>query len=273
MMLESDVILQNGMAKSGNYWLYSCLQVLLAEAGAPMRSYIQNHAIQEEAESWVLSFPEQATIDVIDITPGGYYTRISSKFSEEIGDLESYLSRVRHLWSHSPYRQRLSDDVYGRCRAVFYIVRDPRDALLSQADHMFSEYGRTYLKPAAPDRESFIDERSKAYPGHWANHVSGHLNLPSSLPVTIIQYEDMKADLPGELKRMASAMGLEGISRARMESLASGLGFNAMKERSGTAHVNKGRTGRWRSELTGEQNDRFISAAGDLMAQLGYAAG
>lgn len=272
-MNDRDVILQNGMAKSGNYWLYTCLQALLAEAGVPMRSYIQSHAIFEEAKTWALSFPEQASIDVIDILPDGYVTRISSKFSEEITDLDAHLGRVRHLWSHSPYRGALSDAVYQRCRSVFYIVRDPRDALLSQADFMFSEYGRTHLNPAAADRDSFIEDRTRTYPGHWANHVGAHLDLQDRLPVTIVLYEDMKADLPGQLKRLAAAMGLESVSRARAETLAAGLGFNAMKARSDSAHLNKGRTGRWRSELTVEQQERFTLAAGDLMARLGYAPG
>jgi len=270
-MNDDDVILQNGMAKSGNYWLYTCLQALMAEAGIPMRSYIQSHAVFEEAKTWTLSFPEQASIDVIDITPSGYVTRISSKFSEEITDLDEHFGRVRHLWSHSPYRGALSDAVYERCRAIFYILRDPRDALLSQADFMFSEYVRTHLKAGAADRESFIEERTRSYPGHWANHVRAHLGLQERLPIVIVQYEDMKADLPGQLKRLASAMGLDGVSRARTESLAAGLGFNAMKARSDSAHLNKGRTGRWRSELTGEQRERFANAAGDLMAKLGYA--
>lgn len=271
--MNADVILQNGMAKSGNYWLYASLQALMAEGGVPMRSYIQYHEIYEKAKSWTLSFPEQASIDVIDITPDGYFTRISSRFSEEITDLDAHFGRVRHLWSHSPYRGPLSDAVYKRCRRVFYVVRDPRDALLSQADFMFSEYGRTHLKPAAADRDSFIEERTRSYPGHWAHHVSAHLDLQGRLPITIIQYEDMKADLPGQLKRLASAMGLGGISRARTETLAASLGFNAMKARSDSAHLNKGRSGRWRSELTVEQQDRFAKTAGDLMAQLGYAAG
>ncbi|MEE2525870.1 sulfotransferase domain-containing protein [Hyphobacterium sp. HN65] len=271
-MRDYDVILQNGMAKSGNYWLYNCLQTLMAEAGVPMRSYIQNHVIYKEARTWSLSFAEQASIDVMDITPEGYFTRISSKFSEEIIDLDAHFERVRHLWSHSPYRGAMSDAVYERCRAVFYIVRDPRDALLSQADFMFSEYGRTHLKATAADRDSFIEERTRAYPVHWAKHVGAHLGAQTRLPVTIIQYEAMKADLPGQLSRLASAMGLNDVTPARAEGLAAELGFNAMKARSNSAHLNKGRTGRWRSELTGEQQARFVEAAGELMTKLGYAA-
>lgn len=270
-MTGDDVVLQNGMAKSGNYWLYSCIQALLAEAGVPMRSYIQNHKIYDDAKTWTLSFPEQASIDVIDVTSKGYFTQISSRFSEVIPDLDAYFGQVRHLWSHALYRGALSDAVYERCKAVFYIVRDPRDALLSQADFMFSDYGRTYLKPSAPDRETFISERLQSYPGHWRTHVGAHLDASASLPITFVLYEDMKTDLPGELGRMAVAMDLPPVTRARCEEIAEGLGFSAMKARSDSAHLNKGRSGRWRDVLTLDQQEWFHTAAGDVMERLGYS--
>jgi aryl sulfotransferase len=265
-----DVILQNGMAKSGNYWLYACLQALMAEAGVPMRSYIQRHPIYERARTWTLSFPEQASIDVIDITPQGYVTRISSKFSEPIPDLEPYFAQVRHLWSHSPYRGALSEAVYRRCKAVFYVVRDPRDALLSQADFMYSDYGLAHLNPPAPDRASFLEERASSYPVHWRNHVSGHLDAQASSAFCLVQYEAMQRDLPGELARMAAALDVPRPDPSRLEALAAGLGFDAMKARTGGGHLNRGRSGRWRAALTVAQIDGFKTRAGALMADLGY---
>lgn len=267
---DVSVILQNGMAKSGNYWLYRCLQALLADAGVPMRSYIQNHAVYSQAKTWSLSFPEQASIDVMDVTPDGYFTRISSKFSEEITDLDAYFGQVRHLWSHSPYREAKSDAVYARCKAVFYVYRDPRDALLSQADFMFSDYGKAYLNAGAGDRQSFLADRASSYPVHWRNHVEGHLAAADRHPICFMRYESMKADLTGELARMAAAMGLETPGAERLSKIAAGLGFDAMKARSDTGHLNKGRSGRWREALTPEQAGSFTRLAGGTMEKLGY---
>ena len=270
MLNGTDVIFQNGMAKSGNYWLYACLQALLAEAGVPWRSHIQSHPIQAEAKGWTLSFPEQASIDVLDILPDGYFTRISSKFSEPVADLDAYFARVRHVWSHSPYRAALSDAVYQRCKAVFYIVRDPRDALLSQADFMYSEYGRTYLNPPAPDRKSFLAERAASYPVHWRNHVQGHLDAVQRHPICLVRYEDMREDLPRELARMNESMGCEPVGSERLREIAQGLGFDAMKAKAGATHLNHGRSGRWLGVLDEAQLAVFDDRAGALMAELGY---
>lgn len=271
-MRPNDVILQNGIAKSGNYWLYSCIQAVLAEAGVPMRSFIQNHPIYADARTWTLSYPEQASIDVLDVTSKGYVTRISSKFAEDVPDLDAYFAQVRHIWSHAPYRGALSDAVYARCKAVFYIVRDPRDALLSQADHLYSEYGLTYLKPKAPDKDAYLAERARTYPADWRNHVEGHLEAARRHPIRLMQYEDMRADLPGELARIADALDLPPIPGTRLEEIAQGLGFDAMKARTKGAHLNKGRSGRWRDLLTAEQADHFQDVAGETMARLGYGA-
>lgn len=264
------LVVQNGMAKSGNYWLYRCIQALLADAGVPMRSYIQRHAVFAEAQHWPLSFPEQASIDVLDVTPEGYFTRISSKFSEEIADLDSYFGQVRHVWSHSPYRDEKSDAVYARCAAVFYIHRDPRDALLSQADFLFSEYGQRYFKPGAADRAGFLAERASSYPVHWRNHVEGHMRAAGRHAICLVGYENMKADLVSELARIAAAMGLPVPEATRLTDIAASLGFEAMKTGSDTGHLNKGRSGRWRDELTADQAAAFTRLAGETMAKLGY---
>lgn len=268
--MTQPVIFQCGVAKSGNFWLYTAIQKLLDAAGAEQRSFIQNQPIYREARAWTLSFPEQASIDVLDITPRAYFTRISSRFEQEITDLDAYLGQATHVWSHSPYRAGLSDAVFGRVNCVIYIVRDPRDALLSMADFVFTPYMRQHFPTAHDDRDAYLAERIDIFPKQWAGHVKGYLEADPALGIHILTYEEMKRDLKASLVRLAGWMGLDRLAEADLDRLTLELGFDAMR---GTrpGHVNQGRAERWRTGLTAGQNARITEAAGAVMTQMGYA--
>ena len=99
-------ILQIGYPKSGNFWLYQILEQLLERSGKSTKSFIQQQPIYELAKNWELNFPEQADIDVIDITDLQTTYRISSIFKMPIEDLEAYLRKTNHVWTHSPVCKR-----------------------------------------------------------------------------------------------------------------------------------------------------------------------
>lgn len=268
--MTQPVIFQCGVAKSGNFWLYTAIQKLLDAAGVEQRSFIQNQPIYQQAKDWTLSFPEQASIDVLDITPQAYVTRISSRFEQEITDLDAYLAEATHVWSHSPYRAGLSDAVFKRVNCVIYIVRDPRDALLSMADFVFTPYMRQHFPTAHDDRDAYLAERIGIFPKQWAGHVKGYLEADPALGVHILTYEEMKRDLRGALLGLAGWMGLADIPRDEFDRLATSLSFEAMRG-SRPGHINRGKAERWRTELTPEMNARIIEAAGPMMTQMGYA--
>lgn len=268
--VPAPVIFQCGIAKSGNFWLYAAIQKLLAAAGADQRSFIQQQPIYQQAKDWALSFPEQASIDVLDITPQGYVTRISSRFEQGIGDLDAYLAEATHVWSHSAYRAGLSDAVFQRVNCMIYIVRDPRDVLLSMADFVFTPYMRQHFPTAHDDRDAFLAERIESFPAQWAGHVKGYLEASPMLGIHILTYEEMRRDLTASLGRLAGWMGLTTLTEADLEALAVSLSFDAMRG-SRPGHVNQGRAERWRSGLTAEQNASVIAAAGGVMSKMGYA--
>ncbi|NJO71821.1 MAG: hypothetical protein HC825_09430 [Oscillatoriales cyanobacterium RM1_1_9] len=60
-------ILQAGVPKSGNYWLYKIIASVLHQAGREPKSFIQHHQIQATAQTWRLSFDGQATMDFLTI--------------------------------------------------------------------------------------------------------------------------------------------------------------------------------------------------------------
>src|SRR5690554_6775865 len=99
-------ILQSGFPKCGNFWIYQIIQKTLQRAGQPSFSHIEQHPIYEQAKTWDLNFPDQARIDVLEITDLQLSYRISSIFQMPILDFEDYLSKTTHIWTHSPVCKR-----------------------------------------------------------------------------------------------------------------------------------------------------------------------
>ena len=267
----APTVFQCGVPKSGNFWLYSAIQRLLLAAGREPGSFIQNQPIYQEAQSWTLSFPEQASIDVLDVRPKGYFARISSRFEQEITDLDAYLAQATHVWSHSRYRGELSDDLFSRVDCVIYIVRDPRDVLLSMTDFVFTPYMRRHFPNAHSDRASYLAERIETFPQQWAGHVNGYLDADPALGIRVLSYEAMKRDLGVALSQIAGWLSLDTLTRADISELAHALSFDAMRG-SRPGHINRGQAERWRMGLSADQNAKIVDAAGDVLMRMGYAA-
>ncbi len=85
-------ILQSGVPKCGNLWLYNILQKILSRIGNPTSSFIEQQPVYQIAKSWDLNYPEQARIDVLEITDLQCRYRISSIFQMPIDNMQEYLS-------------------------------------------------------------------------------------------------------------------------------------------------------------------------------------
>ena len=266
---DARTILQSGIAKSGNFWLYKILQALLDHAGVPPRSYIQSHPIHEEAKTWELSYPEQASVDVLDVTSKGFVTRISSRFEEAIEDLDAYLAATRHVWSHAPYRPLASGKLFEQVEPVVYIVRDPRDVMLSQADFHFTPYFQKHFPTPYKTREEYLEARIGEFPKHWAAHVRGYMEAARRHKVHFVFYERLLADFDSEVAELNRLLGFDALDDKALAALRSALSLNALK-RGREGHVNKGERGRWRHKLTVAQNDLVLGQAGDELERLGY---
>ena len=77
-------ILQGGAPKCGNFWLYQIIQQVLARSGHDTTSFIQQQPIYALARDWDLNYPDQAKIDVLEITDLQFSYRISSIYPQVI---------------------------------------------------------------------------------------------------------------------------------------------------------------------------------------------
>ena len=164
---------------------------------------------------------------------------------------------------------------------VIYIVRDPRDVVISAADH----YGLTIDQGI----EMMADHkaRGRGTPGNtvhelmgsWSDHVKSWARWKAS-PLMILRYEDMLADPLGQLGGVARKLGITQ-DPARIEKAVRFSSFKQLQAQEAEAgfvekSVNSqrffrsGRSGGWREKLTPAQSQVIERVHGEQMRRFGY---
>ncbi len=184
----------------------------------------------------------------------------------------------RFIKTHSPAD---CTPIFDECHYVV-VYRDGRDALMSWGNHrdaMRPELFDMLNESAARDG---IEPMARSWDGDWSalldewlagqssiRHLSSWWPLRHEPFVTFVHYNDLTADLNGEMDRLAAALDLHiddalwpgVVARCRLDEIretarAEGhyeIGF----EGGADAFFNTGTNERWRGVLTDEQLDRY----------------
>ena len=260
-------LLQNGCPKSGNYWLYKILSLSLDAGGVPQKSFIQNHPVQAAAQNWLLSYPEQAGLDVLDIEPGRNFCRIGSYFREPIDNITDYIQSNRLVWSHSRYIPD-SAEVYDKFDKIVYIVRDPRDVAISMAHFAFTPYRlRTVYNPFETP-EAYLKSRLVNSLSGCTQHVASHLMAQPRANMHIVFYERLRSDFEIEYAKLVDFLELD-VRAAQRAEIQEEVSVKSMKAKS-AGHVRSGKSGGWANTLTPQQMRMSKFLAGGLLKELGY---
>lgn len=171
-----------------------------------------------------------------------------------------------------------------------YIGRDGRDVVWSMYNHHANANALWYatindtpgrvgppIDPPTDDiRQYFLDWLEKdGFPfwPFWENIRSWWeiRNLPN---VKLLHYNDMKADMPGQIRNIAAHLKIP-IDEALWPAILEHCSFDYMKQHGEKAtplggvifeggaktFINKGTNGRWKDVLTAEDNARYEAAA------------
>lgn len=260
-------ILQSGAPKCGNFWLYQIIQKTLQRTGQTSLSHIEQHPIYPLAQTWDLNFPDQAKIDVLEITDLLLSYRISSIFKMPILDLSHYLSKTNHVWTHSPICKR-SGELFRQMDKIVYIIRDPRDRAISAAKYYCSDYMLKYFPQEERDPSRFLYKNFDRLINEWVWHVWDHLRYSHQYQIHVTFYENWLDDFKGELRALMDYLGLR-LPEEEKADLEKALSFETLKK-TNPNHLRKGKAGDWLDVLTEEQVARAETLAGPLIDFLNY---
>ena len=260
-------VVQAGVAKSGNYWLYRIIQGSLRSADLPHRSFIRDHPIYEEAATWDLSFAEQAGIDTIDITDDGCFLTVSSAYRAPITDLGEYFSRAEHVWTHSGWCIQTPKVLQHADKAV-YLIRDPRDAIISMSRFAFTDYMQRYHPKNESDAAAYLENRLYSMTLSWIRHVAGYLRHAVESSIHVVFYERLLHSFDKEYETMLDYLELD-LSAAKRREVADSVAFKNMR-RSEPSHVRRGRSGQWQEHLTDAQIVQISRMAEPMLRLLSY---
>lgn len=259
--------------KSGNTWarrLYS--RVKLGVSGLN---------INDEAtilDNQVYAHKVAAPLDLADMTP-------EQKLFLRYTALLHIMARAPHtplvLKTHNANIRVKHVDLIPEemSEAAVYLIRDPRDVVISYAEH------------TGNDLDDMIDGMNK--PGHmveqsdtgiyhylttWSMHVKTWVD-DSTFPVTVIRYEDLLTDPFTEFGRMLDTFGLE-VDDDTLAASIEDMKFANLKrqEQEGgfieasrhTKFFKRGTSGGWKETLTPEQVERIENDHGEIMTRFGY---
>ena len=186
--------------------------------------------------------------------------------------------RPRVIKSHQYFHPRF--------RKVIYIVRDPRDVVLSYYDfqrkyrhikdgHPLSQYVRDFVGGALGSGDW----------GTWAENVQSWISTRQGQPgFLLLRYEDMSANTLHELTKLASFLRIEPetqllsntIERSsaerlrQLERVQADQWVSTKNKRSDIPFVRTATSGGWKEQLPPDEIATIEAAWGPLMRYLGY---
>jgi hypothetical protein len=172
-----------------------------------------------------------------------------------------------------------------RYKKIVYIVRDPRDVLISYYEFQLKRRvisDEVSLEDFVP---RFMESEIEPKTGSWRDHVvSWTATRGGQKNFLLLRYEDMIADTQKESTKIASFLGLdsnpERIARAvvlssadrmrKLEKEQSRQWKETKKTRQDKPFVRKAASGGWKTILSEKSVAQIESAWGDVMRSAGY---
>jgi aryl sulfotransferase len=167
-----------------------------------------------------------------------------------------------------------------------YLARDGRDVVWSWYNHLMimkdefydlinslpGNADRQHRRPTVDIRQFFhdwLDNDAAPFWPYWTN-IQTWWDIRHLSNVKLLHYNDLKADLPGEMRRIAEFLGIP-VDEAKWPAIVEHCTFDYMKENAEVlspalnelweggmkSFINKGTNNRWRDVLTAEEIQKY----------------
>ncbi len=234
-----------------------------------------------------LIFEGAEDIGVVDIAPWLDFRLVPEE--ETLAMLDAQTHR-RFIKTHLP----VDSLVLSPKAKYLYIARDGRDAIWSAHNHMANTTQEIYdqvnalpgmeerpiERPPADIRQYYHDLLDQDWYSWWPfwSHIQSWWDIRRLPNVRLLHFNNLKADLPGEMRRIAGFLDIE-VDEASWPALVEHCTFDYMKEHAsvvvakladffeggGKTFIHKGTNGRWRDTLTPEDIGKYERlASGNL---------
>ncbi|KAF2892847.1 hypothetical protein ILUMI_13326 [Ignelater luminosus] len=148
-----------------------------------------------------------------------------SEYEPDSYEFTKDMKSPRFIKTHLPF-SLLPDQFQNGSKTpkIIYVSRNPKDACVS-----FCHHGRL-LEGWRTDLESFakLYMADKVMYGSYWKHILGYWEKRNSLNILFIKYEEMKANLPEVIKKVAKFLEKE-LEEEQIELLTKHLSFESMK--------------------------------------------
>ena len=163
---------------------------------------------------------------------------------------------------------------------AIYILRDPRDMILSYAAHFGISVDEAIGQIALDDNITTAgDFEMSTILGRWDRHVESWTNQ-STIPVCTVRYEDLHRDTPATFSAILKTLGIS-VSADRLAKAVRNSAFETLsREESRDGFIERpphmerffrsGKPGGGASELTASQRTRIEADHAPVMKRFGY---
>ena len=260
--------------KSGNTWV---------------RSFLTNYLNRNTSDfnldflQQIKRFPRKELFDELEIN----YTKFEEIVKNWINMQEflnlkqefTYLKTHNAMCTVNNYPFTNTQNTIG----FIYLVRDPRDVILSYSNHLNQSIEKTYISMISKSAREKIDDKGndETILGSWSENYKSWRDY-SSVKKIIIKYEDLILNpyenffkiinylnkingLPIDEEMIKKS--IENVSFEKLQNLEKKFGF---KESTHGIFFRKGKIGNWKNELDTKISSQIEQVFKEEMKELGY---
>jgi hypothetical protein len=264
--------------KSGNTWLRAFLANYFIKSPGPVS--INEMQLISFGDSSAPAYAELGGTDPARLTPAQiaairqrHLARVSRR--GQVNFVKTHNAHVR-VGGHWLIPARLT-------MAAVYILRDPRDLVISYADHFKLDLAAAAASINNPRNIVPTNPRTVTqFLGSWSAHVRSWTGA-RDLRVLTLRYEDMLADPQAQFEKVLRLIGApmdrEALTRATefssFRALAAQEDEAGFREKGAAQErfFREGRAGQWQEALPGEVRARIEADHGAVMKRHGYLSG